>query len=378
MRIYSPQLGISWASRMGGEIFDCELLTRLAKRGAEVHVLLQRNRAAPELENFYVHRLPFDIPTSIYNIAITPWLLSVPNIRREIEKSDVLRIHSPYYGLAAGSVALKKLSKNCPPLWFHYHHVEDHAFLNFFDRRVPKHCGGITAVSEDTLRDLEAMCPEVGDKVREVTPNGIDAELFKPLPREARARAKKLAGFRDEDKIILFVGALIPRKGIDVLLECWKQLALEFRNAHLLVIGKGRMVDAIKQYQKSVERIRHIEYAERSRLVEYYGIADVFLFPTRLEGFGLAAGEAMACELPVVTTNAKGVRDLVVDEETGFTVAVDDINGLISKTRMLLSDEKLREKMGKAGRKRIQEKFSWDTTVERTINFVEKLVASRK
>ena len=167
----------------------------------------------------------------------------------------------------------------------------------------------------------------------------------------------------------LFVGALIPRKGIDVLIKSWEMLD----DVHLVIIGRGPLKSIIPSH----ERIRHFEFVERERLVEFYGMADVFAFPTRLEGFGMSAGEAMACGTPVVTTNAKGVKD-VVDDETGFRVDVDDVDAFTEKIKILLGNEKLRKEMGRNAVKRVRQKFDWERTVDETERFLEELIGDAK
>ena len=236
--------------------------------------------------------------------------------------------------------------------------------MRFFVCFLPRKADGITFVSEETEKDLRELC-NINDKVIEIAPTSIDIDTFKPVKTNLR---KELC-IRDNEKIILFVGALIPRKGIDILVESWKELRKN-KDYHLIIIGQG----PLRKLVPKERRVHHISYAgSKNRLVEFYNIADVFAFPTRLEGFGMVVGEAMACGTPVVTTNAKGVRK-IVDERTGFRINIDDIKSFTEKIELLLGNEKLRKRMGKNSIKRIRENFTWDRTVSNTERFLERLI----
>jgi glycosyltransferase involved in cell wall biosynthesis len=93
--------------------------------------------------------------------------------------------------------------------------------------------------------------------------------------------------------------------------------------------------------------------------------ADVFLLPSESESFGLAALEAMSCEVPVIATNAGGLPEVVVHGETGFLCPVGDVEGMAAAALRLLSDDDLRRRLGAAGRRRAVEHFSQDTIVQR-------------
>jgi glycosyltransferase involved in cell wall biosynthesis len=364
MRIFSPMMGFNPDSSMGGEIYDVELLKRLASRGHEIDIVLRNGFPSMEAKNISINRFLPNMKTCVYSTVFLPWIFRTSAMKKLMEQSDVFRVHSPYF-LGLGSVVSGKR-----PLWFNYHHIENSLQMGVFDKWLPRHANGITAVNRDTLKDLFRKCPEAEEKVTAVVPNGIDTGLFKPVKQSIRPEL----GIRETDKLVLFTGSLIERKGVDVLLESWKSVSESYKNAHLLVIGKGPLEGMVREYQKSAERIYHISYVkDRKDLPKYYGSADVFAFPTRLEGFGLTVGEAMACGTPVVTTDAKGVRD-VVDDKTGFRVPVNDVKQFSEKLETLLEDEPLRRKMGRNCVSRIRDNFSWETSADEAESFMKQLV----
>lgn len=125
-------------------------------------------------------------------------------------------------------------------------------------------------------------------------------------------------------------------------------------------------------------KITHIgERVTQEDLIKYYNIADVFAFPTRLEGHGMTAAEAMSCGVPVVTTNAKGIRDVVVDGKTGYKVNINDVEKFSEKMKILLSDDSLRKRMGIAARKHIEKNWTWKNSIDQTEKFMKELVGTK-
>ncbi len=276
-------------------------------------------------------------------------------------------------GLSA--VIFKETVKKCPPLWFHYHHRENTLEMNFFDRFLPACSDGITVDTYATLLDLENICPNIKGRsyVKAITNLGTDIDVFKPDKPDTSIRASLNIG--KNETIVLYVGHLIHRKGIDVLMKSWEDVCKYFKNVHLILIGRGPLDNLVKKYQEKCRNIHIVPYVPTQKdLAKYYNVSDIFAFPTRLEGHGMTASEAMACGLPVVTTNAKGVRDIVLDGKTGYKVDVNDVKQFSEKLKILLSDGSLRKKMGLAGRKCIEENWTWEVSLDQTERFMEKVV----
>lgn len=377
MRIFAPQLGLNPDSSSGGEVYDVKILTGLAERGHKVDVLLRKGQRAPEVKNLNIHHLPFNINTAAYKICLLELVFHIPSVKKTIKKADIFRVHSPY-NMGFSAIIFRKMVKGCPPLWFHYHHREDTLEMNFFDRFLPAHADGITVDNYVTLVDLEKKCPDIENVPNIATINiGTDTDLFRPIRPDMKIRDS--LGIKKDDMVVLFVGHLIHRKGVDILLDSWKNVRKDFNNVHLILIGRGLMgkslENLVKKYQQKDKKIHHIShFLPEEELVKYYNTSDVFAFPTRMEGHGMTAAEAMACGVPVVTTNAAGVSRFVLDGKTGYKVNVDDVGQFTKKLKILLSDGSLRKKMGSAGRRHIEENWTWDVSIDQTEKFMEKVV----
>jgi glycosyltransferase involved in cell wall biosynthesis len=172
-------------------------------------------------------------------------------------------------------------------------------------------------------------------------PYGVDTDRFHPATR----RDEKI--FR-----VLFVGQLSQRKGIKYLLEAWRGLRLP--NAELLLagtlIGSGK---GLAPYAGCFRHVSAVPHAEVHRL---FAEADVFVYPSLLEGSALAIYEALACGLPVITTPNSG--SVVRDGREGFVVPIRDVEGLQERILLLHSNHELRQEMSLRARSRAEE-FTW-------------------
>jgi glycosyltransferase involved in cell wall biosynthesis len=160
--------------------------------------------------------------------------------------------------------------------------------------------------------------------------------------------------------VFLYSGQLIERKGVDVLIGAFERLACTNRHIALMILGDGALR---KSLTASVPReiaahVHFVGHVEQAQLPAYFGAADVFVFPSRHDGWGVVINEACAAGLPIVATRQTGAtRDLVVDGVNGFVVQRDDPDGLAVKMRYLKDHPSERIRMGLESR-RLVESFS--------------------
>lgn len=368
MRIIAVQTGLSPDSVLGGTITDREFLTRLADRGVEVHVLAEQGWEIVDHANLVPHywtrrlrkRLPY---VGNFDVA-----LDLRRLRRSLGPVDWIRFNSPA-AVGIGSLA----GAGDTPLWASYLHCEGTFFRRFVDSWLPGHCDLITCLSDDTRRDVVARCPASDHSGNIVVPLGIDADRVQTAGRP-RAEVRQELALGESDLLILFVGVLTARKGIDELVSAWSALGTDSKRKLLLVskpVGEAE-TRLVSDLVSRDPRVRHIPGVPYERIPEYFRAADIFFFPTRLEGFGIVVGEAMAAGLPVVTTRAKGVRMVVSEGETALCTDVGDSGAMAGHLSRLSADESLRRRLGMAGRRRILEEFSWDRQIDRLLEALER------
>ncbi len=238
--------------------------------------------------------------------------------------------------------------------------------------------------SFDKLNKIVSVSPLLNQGVNTVFPNktalityGIRDDLFVPLSDERRQNVRQKHEVENDEVVFSFLGTVDERKGFDLLLEGFSNLSQENEKIKLWVIGpytkednqniSGLSKNFFDQLLNTNNRIRFLgRIDDRSYLADLLGSSDVFVFPSRREGFGLAPVEAMAAGVPVIISRIEGVTDLAnVEGETGFYIDVGDVPALIEAMRKLSNDRELREKMGKAAHKRAVEHFGWQAHIDR-------------
>jgi len=175
-----------------------------------------------------------------------------------------------------------------------------------------------------------------------------------------------------EDKIVvLYVGRLVPEKGVDYLIKAFSKVLQENSQAILVIVGEGPLKNELNNLVDKLRIKDHVIFLKAvsyNKIHEIHAISDITVLPSIptknwMEQFGYVLIEAMACGKPIVASRCGAIPEIVIDNETGFLVEPGNINELAEKISLLVSDEKLREKMGYKGRIRVEEKFSYEVII---------------
>lgn len=249
----------------------------------------------------------------------------------------------------------------------------------------------IIAVSEDTRRDIHKYFSIPEDRVS-IIHNGIDLSEYRASENHGALRN---LGIDPERPYILFVGRITRQKGIIHLVRAIRHLKAGFQ----VVLCAGapdtpeiatEMQHAVKEARKHRDDIIWIEkMVSRPEAIALYSGASVFVCPSIYEPFGIINLEAMACGTPVVASAVGGIKEVVVDGETGFLVPLDQMSGspfeatepevfssdLAERINRLMAAPELAFKMGAAGRKRAEELFSWESIARETERLYRKILS---
>jgi glycosyltransferase involved in cell wall biosynthesis len=200
----------------------------------------------------------------------------------------------------------------------------------------------------------------------ELIPNGIDPEVFAPPPEGQR---------RDTDSILAITSADVPLKGLVHLLEAVAKLRTE-RPVTLTVVGSARAggpAEAALDRLALRDAVRFTGPVPEEELIGLLQRATVMAIPSLYEGFSLPAIEAMACATPLVATDA-GALPEVVGTKAGLRVKAGDVGELTAALKLVLDSPSLGEQLGRAGRRRVLDSFTWRATAERTAEWYAQIL----
>jgi glycosyltransferase involved in cell wall biosynthesis len=237
------------------------------------------------------------------------------------------------------------------------------------ERKALNKCNAFISVSQATKKEFVQNYKINPSKI-EVIYNGIDTSFFKY--RNANWLKHQL-GLADE-KILLYVGFSTPRKGLETLAQALN--LLKETNLKLVMVGKWEKGYREKFYNavgKNKPRIIEAGYVPDQDMPQYYCLADVFVLPSLLEGFGFPLVEAMACGTPIISTDVGAIPEVVGD--CGIIVPPKDSRQLAQSIDRLIKDDALRENYKRKSRQRVCDNFSEQAMVAKTLNVYQKVNA---
>jgi alpha-maltose-1-phosphate synthase len=265
-------------------------------------------------------------------------------------------------------------------------------FSTWVERTAIQRADAVVAVSRGTKEDVLRLFNISEDRIY-IIYNGIDPDEYRPV--EATEQLAKY-GVDPSKPYVLFVGRIARQKGIIHLVNAIEYL--EPGTEVVLCAGAPDTPELAAEMKTAVERVKAkrpdvnviwiAEMVPKSVVYQLYSHAGVFVCPSIYEPFGIINLEAMACETPVVASAVGGIKEVVVDGETGFLVALKQYGespfealepeqfarDLAEKINLLVRDPELRKRFGQAGRKRAVEKFSWHAIALETQKMYAELI----
>lgn len=203
---------------------------------------------------------------------------------------------------------------------------------------------------------------------------GVNMERFAPSV-ETRKAVRKELGISDNSIVFVFMGRLNRDKGLHELLPAFNRLAETNKDAFLLLFGNDEesVADTFGQYGNLTQK-KFLYYGPTREPQRMLQAGDVFVLPTYREGFGSSVIEAACLGLPTITSDAYGVLDASVDGVTGLLCKVGSAEGLYACMKEMAGNAQMRKDFGRAGRKRVQEKFAGNVVVKAWKQYYDKLL----
>ena len=353
---------VCYASIGGSGIIATELGKVLAARGHGVHIL---SSDTPVRLNDYQPGLSFHrVETPSYPLFREPqYVLSLANKIVQVsraEKLDIVHAHYAVPHATAAYLARQILASGrggVVPRVITTLHGTDITLLGSdpsYSETVAfciQQSDGVTTVSEslkaDTYRELGVTCD-----IR-VIPNFIDCALNRR--RDVAALRARLAP--NGEKILIHVSNFRPVKRPSAVIEVFARVRREAA-AKLLMVGDGPECAAATRLARTLGVADDVQFlGEQEQVVQLLSAADVFILPSSQESFGLAALEAMACEVPVVASRVGGLPEVIEDGVNGFLHPLDDLDGMAASVIRLVNDDALRRRVADAARQSATSRF---------------------
>jgi glycosyltransferase involved in cell wall biosynthesis len=289
-------------------------------------------------------------------------------------KVDIVHFHSPLFTFLYGFLRKKKF-----PLIMTTHYLLEvklsksasviyNAFIKRMTLFIAKNVNKIICVNEEYIPIFKEWGIDP-DKLIYI-PNGVDTKRFSP--GESKFKNKFL-----DKKIIVYFGRLHYQKNVDLLIRSFKFIKEKVSNVKLVIIGTGTDYDKLKKMSANDNDIIMTGFLSNEDLIDYLRAADVIVFPSRGENASLTIMEAMACELPVISSGV-GNAEKILGEGRGLILEKYTEEEIADKSTQILNDKNFAEKMGKSARKFVVENHSWDRISKKTENLYKRVIQEQR
>lgn len=355
-------------------IFVHEQAKYLAKKGHSVHVITSGNHEDKSYEikeGVVVHRI------KIYNFLPFKGVIFASLMLKKLiilnKKFDFDVLHSHFVGSLTVLIGLaSKLTKKRFVTTVHgIGLLTDNPIKKTMIRFYLTFPSKIICVSNYVSKLASKF---TGRNKIIIVNNGVDREKLRPTL--SAALFKKKLGLKNE-KILLSIGALIERKGLDIILNSIPAVLKSYPNLKYFIIGKGPEKENLTQLVKELGLEKYVVFVDGvndNDLANFYNICDIFLLMSKtlkqkdgVEGFGIAYIEASYFGKPIIGGKSGGTADSIVNGTTGYRIKYTDKQELVNKVLTLLKNVNLRKRLGHNGKNRVMAKFLWENIVDELV-----------
>ncbi|ASJ54630.1 glycosyl transferase family 1 [Brevibacillus formosus] len=369
---------------LGRAVYD--LARHLVQQGIVVHVLTCSTDSCSvdeTMEGVHVHRLPTYLPSEQADFLTWVFQLNLAMVDAAFQlwslgvRPDIIHAHDWLVSWAA--IELKQ--RYSLPLVSTIHALEHgrHQGIHTpLQQRIHECERTLTQSSDSMIVCSKYMESEVmrlfgtpSFQLR-VIHNGVD---LIPLPDVNREQLRQELAIGD-GPVLFFVGRLVQEKGVHLLLEAMARLRDEFPHTKLLIAGRGPMQDEWKLLVHQMglsEQVRFLGFVDDGRRNELFALADVAVFPSLYEPFGIVALEAMALGTPVLVADTGGLREIVRHGENGAMMYTGDAESLTNQLRWLLRDPDQRYQLAQTAMQDVKQIYNWTLLASQTIDLYRSL-----
>ena len=379
--IGGPTYNATFLTAFLGDDFETMLVGGMPEEGeSDSLYILEKYNVTPFLMKEMVRKPSFKNDKAAYR--------KIKDIIEEF-KPDIVHTHAS----KAGALG-RKAAKSCGvPIILHTFH--GHVFHSYFgklktiifkqiERSLAKRSDTIIAISniqKKELTKIHNICPD--EKVK-VIPLGFDLKIFKDKKESERFQTRRFYGIEDDEIAVAIIGRLVPVKNHSFFLEIMESiLEKTTKKVKCFIVGDGTEREFINERVQEINQKHNnnnaiIMTSSIKDVASFNAGMDVICLTSKNEGTPVSLIESQASGVPVVTTDVGGVRDVVIEDETGFVVEVNNPTKFTEKLLELIENEKKRVKMSQNGWKHVEEKFHYTTLVKNMANLYRELIEQKK
>ena len=365
-----------------------DLSKRLIKDGHEVTVVTYRDSAdVPEYENYkgvnvyrvdnymihpnnfidWIMQLNFNMlskATEIINkeggfdvIHAHDWLVTyaAKSLKNAYDIPIVATIHATEAGRNSGI------------------HDETQRYINDTEWLLTYEATEVIVNSNYMKNEIQRLFGLPFDKIN-VIPNGINLSNFTGIERDYDFRRQYAM---DNEKIILYVGRLVYEKGVQHLIAAMPKILSNYNDAKLIIAGRGGMMDELRAEASNLglnDKIYFTGYLNSKQVQKMYKCADVAVFPSTYEPFGIVALEAMLAGVPTVVSDVGGLDEIVTHGVDGMKSYAGNANSIADSVTALLYDHQLATNVSKKAKQKVKDQFNWEKIAQDTHFAYEKAI----
>ena len=244
-------------------------------------------------------------------------------------------------------------------------HDETQRYINDTEWMLTYEAAEVIVNSNYMKNELQRLFGLPYEKIN-VVPNGVNLTLFNSVERDYNFRRRFAM---DNEKIILFMGRLVYEKGVQHLISAMPKILEGYHDTKLIIAGKGGMIDELKAQVHSLgidEKVYFAGYMNGKDVQKMYKAADISVFPSTYEPFGIVALEAMLSENPVVVSDIGGLNEIVQHKENGMKSYAGNPNSIADSILELLYDHKLCAEITKRAKNKVRNEYNWSKIAQDT------------
>ena len=256
-------------------------------------------------------------------------------------------------------------------------HDETQRYINDSEWQLTYEASEVIVNSNYMKNEIQRIFGLPYDKIS-VIPNGVKLDKFEGIERDYDLRRQYAM---DNEKIILYVGRLVYEKGVQNLIGAMPKILENYHDSKLVICGRGGMMDELKQEAHNLgidEKVYFVGYCDAAKVQKMYINADIAVFPSTYEPFGIVALEGMLSGTPTVVSDVGGLNEIVEHGVTGMKSYAGNSNSIADSVLALLYDQELCDRVSKNAIEVVKEKYNWNIIAQATFKTYEKAISKSK